>query len=478
MGVVTFSLPQQTLVEDLLEAARQQCPEIEPYFAHESAPSNEPVFVKNLENVQGDERDVILFSICYGPDAAGRVSMNFGPLNRDGGHRRLNVAITRAREQVIVFSTLRPEQIDLSRTRARGVADLKAYLEYAERGPVALAERRTADPGATYESPFEQEVCEALRARGYEVHPQVGCSEYRIDLAIVDPDNPGRYLLGIECDGANYHRAKTARDRDRLREGILSDLGWQLHRVWSTDWWERQDEELVRIEAAIESAKQRRAPAPQPTQMLIAAAPPAPGVTAPPAAFAPPRGPGAAAYLAFHPGRVLGDLNAFYDPASDATIRAMIEAVVQQEGPISLSLLSQRVAECWGIRRVAHRVRERIEAAVKRADVRSFRCDDRVFLWPLVQSPAEYQSFRAPGFDERSRRDASDIAPEEVAAAALCVLASQVSLPMSDLIREAARLLGFQRTGQTVDQYIRKGVELLLGRGCAAEQNGMIVHQG
>jgi hypothetical protein len=127
---------------------------------------------------------------------------------------------------------------------------------------------------------------------------------------------------------------------------------------------------------------------------------------------------------------------------------------------------------------VAHRVRERIEAAVKRADVRSFRCDDRVFLWPLVQSPAEYQSFRAPGFDERSRRDASDIAPEEVAAAALCVLASQVSLPMSDLIREAARLLGFQRTGQTVDQYIRKGVELLLGRGCAAEQNGMIVHQG
>jgi hypothetical protein len=175
---------------------------------------------------------------------------------------------------------------------------------------------------------------------------------------------------------------------------------------------------------------------------------------------------------------VLGDLNAFYDPSSDATIRAMIEAVVQQEGPISLSLLSQRVAECWGIKRVAHRVRERIEAAVRRAEVRFCRCDDRVFIWPLVQSPAEYQSFRTPGFDERSRRDASDIAPEEVAAAALSVLTSQVSLPMPDLIRETGRLLGFRHAGQTVGQYIRRGIDLLLERGCAAEQNGMIVHRG
>ncbi|MDH5299343.1 MAG: AAA domain-containing protein, partial [Desulfobulbaceae bacterium] len=203
IGIVTFSQAQQQLIDDLLEEARRQNPEIEPYFADGAA---EPVFIKNLENVQGDERDVILFSICYGPDAAGRVSMNFGPMNRDGGERRLNVAITRARQEVIVFSTLRAEHIDLSKTRSKGVADLKCFLDYAERGPVAITERCSSDSEGECESPLEIQICDALRSKGYIVHPQVGCSGYRIDLAIVDPERPGRYLLGIECDGANYHR--------------------------------------------------------------------------------------------------------------------------------------------------------------------------------------------------------------------------------------------------------------------------------
>jgi very-short-patch-repair endonuclease len=480
LGVVTFSLPQQTLVEDLLEDARRQNPEIEPFFTAETAPNAEPVFVKNLENVQGDERDIILFSVCYGPDVAGKVSMNFGPLNRDGGHRRLNVAITRARQEVIVFSTLRPEQIDLSRTRARGVADLKAYLEYAERGPIVLAERRTADPDAFCESPFEQQVCDALRARGYEVQPQVGCSEYRIDLAIVDPKSPGRYLLGIECDGANYHRAKTARDRDRLRESVLRGLGWQLHRVWSTDWWEKPDEELSRIEAAVDAAS-RQQPSPQLlARTLIAAAPTAPLVVAqPPAATA-----GldvtkakALVYTPYQVTQVLGDLNGFYDPASTAAIRARIEAVVRHEGPVSLALLLQRVAESWGIQRVAHRVRERIESIVTHAQVRCREHDGRAFLWSLALDPDQYQDFRVPGVDERSRREVEDIPPEEIAAAALAVLAAQVSLPVADLVRETARLFGFQRIGQTVEQYVRAGVKILIERGAAVDQNGMIVHQ-
>ncbi|WP_298268540.1 DUF4011 domain-containing protein [Geobacter sp.] len=253
IGIVTFSQAQQQLIDDLLEEARRQNPEIEQYFADGAV---EPLFIKNLENVQGDERDVILFSICYGPDATGRVSMNFGPMNRDGGERRLNVAITRARQEVIVFSTLRAEHIDLSKTRSQGVADLKCFLDYAERGPVAIAERRSSEGEGECESPFEVQVCDALRDKGYTVYPQVGCSGYRIDLGIVDPERPGRYLLGIECDGANYHRSKTARDRDKLRESILIGLGWTIHRVWSTDWWEKPAEELARIEAAIESARQ------------------------------------------------------------------------------------------------------------------------------------------------------------------------------------------------------------------------------
>jgi len=191
---------------------------------------------------------VILFSIGYGPDEHGKVSMNFGPLNRDGGERRLNVAITRAKHEVLVFSGLRGDQIDLSRTRARGVRDLKHFLDYAERGPSALAvPGGTVLSGSAPESEFERLVTDRLRAAGYEVQTQVGCSGYRIDLAVVDPATPGRYLLGVEWDGPTYHRAATARDRDKLRQLVLEGLGWKLHRIWVTDWWHQPEEECRRL---------------------------------------------------------------------------------------------------------------------------------------------------------------------------------------------------------------------------------------
>lgn len=250
-GVVTFSQAQQQLVENLLDEERRQYPEIEAHFGDSPPVEGEPVFVKNLENVQGDERDVILFSICYGPDESGKVAMTFGPLNRDGGERRLNVAITRAKHEMLIFSGLRGDQIDLTRTRARGVRDLKYFLEYAERGPRALISATLATGHAEADSEFEQMVADRLRSHGYEVHHQVGCSGYRLDLGIVDPAAPGRYLLGVECDGATYHRAATARDRDKLRQLILEDLGWTLHRIWSTDWWHNADREMEKLLAAI-----------------------------------------------------------------------------------------------------------------------------------------------------------------------------------------------------------------------------------
>lgn len=252
-GVVTFSQAQQQLVENLLDEERRKHPEIETHFGDAPPVEGEPVFVKNLENVQGDERDVILFSICYGPDEAGKVSMNFGPLNRDGGERRLNVAITRAKHEVLVFSGLRADQIDLTRTRARGVRDLKHFLDYADRGPKALSSATTASASAEADSEFERMVASRIRKAGYEVHHQVGCSGYRIDLGVVDPAAPGRYLLGVECDGATYHRAATARDRDKLRQLILEGLGWKLHRIWSTDWWHDANKEIDKLLGALGS---------------------------------------------------------------------------------------------------------------------------------------------------------------------------------------------------------------------------------
>ena len=234
IGVVTFNSEQQTLIEDLLDQARSSHPHIEWAFAPDS--DIEPVFVKNLETVQGDERDVIMFSVTYGPDQANHVTMNFGPLNRDGGERRLNVAISRSRSEMLVFSTLSPDRIDLSRTQARAVADLKHFLEYAERGPAALGAAVHGSMG-DFESPFETAVARALRDKGWEVHPQVGVSAYRIDLGIVHPDAPGAYLAGVECDDAMYHSAAFARERDKIRQAVLEGLGWTLFRVWSTDWW-------------------------------------------------------------------------------------------------------------------------------------------------------------------------------------------------------------------------------------------------
>lgn len=256
-GVVTFSLAQQQLIENLLDEERRKHPEIEVHFGDEPPVEGEPVFVKNLENVQGDERDVIFFSICYGVDETGRVSMNFGPLNRDGGERRLNVAITRAKHEVVVFSGLRADQIDLTRTRARGVRDLKYFLDYAERGPSALAAATSASPNGEPDSEFEQMVANRLRAAGYEVHHQVGCSGYRIDLGIVDSANPGRYQLGVECDGATYHRAATARDRDKLRQLILEGLGWTLYRIWSTDWWHDCEAETKKLLTFLEGRSKK-----------------------------------------------------------------------------------------------------------------------------------------------------------------------------------------------------------------------------
>ena len=233
IGIVTFNTEQQTLIEDLFEKKRKEYPEIESHFAEDKI---ESIFVKNIESVQGDERDIIYFSLTYGRDIKGVFSMNFGPINKAGGQRRLNVAITRSRKEMHVFSGMRPEEMDLSRTNSEGVKDLKHFMEFADRGPRALAEVIDR-PLEDYDSPFEEAVACALSDRGWIVHSQVGVSSFRIDLGVVNPDEQGSYLAGVECDGATYHRSATARDRDLLREQVLIGLGWNILRIWSTDWW-------------------------------------------------------------------------------------------------------------------------------------------------------------------------------------------------------------------------------------------------
>ena len=179
------------------------------------------------------------------------MAMNFGPLSSQGGERRLNVLISRARERCEVFSSITADDIDLQRAKSRGAAAFKTFLRYAATGILDTQ----APTGGDYDSDFERQVAARAGGHGYEVHRQVGTAGFIIDLAVVDPGRPGRYLLGIECDGATYHSSRSARDRDRLRESVLRDRGWRIHRVWSTDWFHRPGEQLQKIVAAIEKAK-------------------------------------------------------------------------------------------------------------------------------------------------------------------------------------------------------------------------------
>ena len=253
LGVAAFSSGQAQAILDELEMLRRQDPSWESFF---NSHADEPFFIKNLENVQGDERDVIFISIGYGRDATCRIAMRFGPLNNDGGHRRLNVLITRAKLRCHVFANFQADDIDLSRTQSRGVKALKTFLEYAESGTVPA--HVPIESGREVESPFQREVATRLREHGYEVHDEVASGGKFVDIGIVDPERPGMYLLGIECDGASYHSARSARDRDRLRETHLESLGWRLHRIWSTDWFRDPERALGRAIEAIEIAKFER----------------------------------------------------------------------------------------------------------------------------------------------------------------------------------------------------------------------------
>ena len=242
IGIAAMNVQQRDLIEDEFDDLSKGDPVVRAYIARWDE-GIEPFFIKNLENVQGDERDVIVISVTYGPDENGRVYQRFGPINGPTGHRRLNVLISRARNRVEVFSSMRAADVTVTEHSSLGVAALKGYLTYAETGVLDGAYLTGREP----DSDFEVEVAQALGSRGLEVVAQVGVAGYFLDLAIRHPKTRGRFILGVECDGATYHSAKSARDRDRLRQEVLQDKGWNIERVWSTDWFRDPGRETERI---------------------------------------------------------------------------------------------------------------------------------------------------------------------------------------------------------------------------------------
>lgn len=462
LGVVTFNQAQQSLIERLLDERRRASAQLDQAIAQAT---NEPLFIKNLENVQGDERDIIYFSITYGPDAAGKVNLNFGPLNLEGGHRRLNVAVSRARQGVVVFSTLLPEQIDLSRVRAAGVRDLKNYLEFAIRGPRALVEQITPT-GLEPDSPFELEVITVLRKKGWTVHPQVGVSAYRIDIGVVDPRAPGRYLLGVECDGRTYHSGATARDRDRLRQHVLEGLGWELYRIWSTDWWLNPEEPMRKLLARLEYLVTQELGSPgadDHTENLPDSADVKDGAQPGPYAdLAKPESVAAGASLNRYQVTPLikGTPGQFYEAASVPDLRTQILSIVNVEGPVADFIVFKRIARAWGLSRTGRRIEELLSGLVPGHITHT--SDGTKFYWPEGSDPSSWDVFRAPSDDAESKRLIEEICIEELGNLAHFVLSEHGSTSNKDLTRSVCRLLGIART--TAEAEERIGRALIHGR--------------
>lgn len=255
IGVVAMSAEQRLQIERAIETLAKDDESFQILLDNDSL-RREALFVKNLENVQGDERDVIYISMTYGPqEPGGNVFQRFGPINSDVGWRRLNVLFTRSKKRMHIFSSMGSDDIVIDATKKRGVRALRDFLAYCETGILHKTEIITGRPP---DSDFEVAVMDALLKEGFECIPQVGVAGFFIDVAVVDPGNPGRYLMGIECDGATYHSAKSARDRDRLRQSILERLGWKIKRIWSTDWFKNPTAELVPIIRELNRLKTER----------------------------------------------------------------------------------------------------------------------------------------------------------------------------------------------------------------------------
>ena len=460
IGVVTFNTNQQSLIEDLLTDMFSHNPELEAV----ANALDDDIFIKNLENVQGDERDVILFSIGYGPDKEGKIALNFGPLNRDGGGRRLNVAVSRARYEMKVFSSLRADMIDLNRTSAEGVADLKSFLEYAEKGRDYLSSRASSAPAA--DDALVDAIARELSDRGYTVKTDIGCSGFRIDIGVVDPRDPDKYLLGILCDGLNYSSAETANDRVVSQDSVLRQLGWHTHHIWAMDWWENPSKAIDNIVEAVKNAENE--PADDPSVAAEADEPADPSASAggeplsgevpainEPDDYAKP-------YRKCELSQESITPEEFVSGFFDQNIKAKISAVIAMEAPVSKSLLCRRVITSYGFARMGARLSSYMDKILAASSYRRTGDVDAPFYWSDSQNPDTYAEYRP-----ESEREALDIAPEEISVAIVRVLDEQGSLPIDALRREVAQRFGYARMGDNVSASINRAIDLTLSRGLA-----------
>lgn len=483
IGVVALSRAQADLIQELIDLRRFSNRRFDERFAEDA---HERFFVKNLENVQGDERDHVILSVGYGPTTgSGAVPNRFGPVNIEGGHRRLNVAVSRARRSMTVVHSLRAEDI---RSEAQGAKLLRRYLEFLHRGEAAIEGAVDRSASGEAESPFEDAVGRALEQRGYRIQRQVGCAKYSIDIAVLSEEGSG-FDLGIECDGAAYHRSPSARDRDRLRQEILERMGWRgrIHRVWSTAWIRNPRAELEKIELAIRNARTM----PREAETFV-----------PPTREAPARREATACPACpvererSVPSAEEQPLFATYNEAdirrfprrkdlreeTSARVADLVAAVVNVEAPVHVDMVVERVRRHYQLHRAGSRVRDAVLGGIADALRR------RTVTWlPLTDSTGRRSQFLVTTVDrsfeprgvlqDGTVRGIDHLCDQEIEAGVIRVVRAMVGASKDEVITATARAFGYARTGQHVEGRMANAVDRLLARRRLVERVGSLVLQ-
>lgn len=461
LGVGTFSVRQRDVIRSRIDARRRDDPSIEPFF---SQSKSTPFFVKNLESIQGDERDVIFISVGYGRDRDGRLTQSFGPINAVGGERRLNVLISRARERCEVFSSITADDIDVSNGKI-GTLAFREFLQYAEKGYFDVPMQTTK----SFDSDFEESVANFVQSLGFIVHPQVGMAGFYIDLGVLDPKKPTKYLLGIECDGATYHSSRSARDRDRIRQEILESRGWRIYRIWSTDWFHKRKTEEAKLVDALGAAASPQ-PVDEPDDAALEVDLPSDSqLNSVQEGASEGARPGINKYIE---AAFLVSTDAMPHSAPFDVVEGAVKRIIAIEGPIVADEVFRRLATVWGLNRTGNRIQESgyraLQALVSRGEV---ICERGSYItFPQTAIVVRDRS----NVLNSSLRRAENLPIIEVRAALIKILQENVRVTKNELIVETARRFGFLRTGEDLRRLIDQVCTELVVENSFLEVDGLI----
>ena len=482
IGVVTFNISQQTLIEDMLQEEYQQ----DVKFDQWANTGEESLFVKNLENVQGDERDIILFSVAFGPNAEGKMSLNFGPLNKNGGWKRLNVAVSRARSEMIVFTSMTADMINLKRTKAKGVEALRDFLEFAQKGQL---QSENIEENMEERQGIMEHICQTLNEHGYKYQSSVGHSKFKIDIAVMNPYNEEEYLLGIMSDGESYRQSSNTKDREVAQISVLKGLGWDIYRIWTMDWWDNKEKELKKLiecldykkEAAYDVCAKEEVSTEESEcieDMQIIKKIKDISVQEP-----------VIIKYSTEQDHVVKsnmnltkqkqDVNSLYrkepyvpadvtveDISTDEYVQSKnkkritekIQQIVDTEAPVSYDTLVKKTLRSFNIARSSPKTLEATEKALKAACTKMNKQQGVKFYWRNDQDPSAYYSFRADK-NANTRRSANDICQQELKNAVCMTLLENGRMKKDDLIKATIRTMGYARSSNVLVSAVERGLK-------------------